>query len=114
MEFVLTTPKNFYRIHTMIESGLIFFLLSPCRLLVCDGELSMSCIPPYSRGKKRSIGQSMDLKKYLFNKLIDLKNTPLFLASSVIELYILLTSGCEKTYLFLIKNTLLLKHGITF
>ena len=56
----------------------------------------------------------MDLKKYLFNKLIDLKNTPLFLASSVIELYILLTSGCEKTYLFLIKNTLLLKHGITF
>ena len=56
----------------------------------------------------------MDLKNYLLNKLIDLKNTPLFLASSVIELYILLTSGCEKTYLFLIKNTLLLKHGITF
>ena len=69
--FVLTTPKSFYRIHTMIESGLIFFLLSPCRLLVCDGELSMSCIPPCSWGKKHSIGQSMDLKKCLFNKLID-------------------------------------------
>ena len=35
VEFVLTTPKSFYRIHTKIGSCLIFFffLLSPCILL---------------------------------------------------------------------------------